>query len=92
MSWLIRRALGAVLAMLAGALLGLAIGTLFDAAALWMSIGAAAGVFTVAATDAVRGGRLIRWLHGTQQSQPPRDSGFWGELAYRVERSLRVRA
>jgi two-component system phosphate regulon sensor histidine kinase PhoR len=91
-TWLIRRALGAVLAMLAGALVGLAVGSLLDAAAVWMAIGATAGVFAVAARDAARGGRLIRWLHGTQQSQAPRDSGFWGELAYRVERSLRVRA
>jgi two-component system phosphate regulon sensor histidine kinase PhoR len=91
MSWLIRRALGAVLAMLAGALVGLAIGTLLDAAGLWTALGAAAGVFSVAARDAVRGRRLIRWLHGTQQNQAPRDNGFWGELAYRVERSLRVR-
>ncbi len=92
MSWLIRRAVGAVMAMLAGALVGLAIGTLFDAPALWMALGAAAGVFAVAANDAIRGRRLIHWLRGTQQGQPPRDSGFWGELAYRVERSLRVRA
>jgi two-component system phosphate regulon sensor histidine kinase PhoR len=30
------------------------------------------------------------WLRGQQQGPAPRDAGFWGEVGYRVERSLRL--
>ncbi|HET7864083.1 MAG TPA: phosphate regulon sensor histidine kinase PhoR, partial [Burkholderiaceae bacterium] len=33
----------------------------------------------------------IRWLSGTQENLAPRDTGFWGEIGYRVERSIRSR-
>jgi two-component system, OmpR family, phosphate regulon sensor histidine kinase PhoR len=92
MNWLVRRALGATLVTLTGALLGLAIGAALGAEEIGMALGAASGVFIVALRDTVRGGRLMRWLRGTQQGQAPRDGGFWGELGYRVERSLRVRS
>jgi len=42
--------------------------------------------------DAVRGWRLLNWLRGTQETPAPRDAGFWGEMGYRVERSLRALA
>jgi two-component system, OmpR family, phosphate regulon sensor histidine kinase PhoR len=41
--------------------------------------------------DTARGYRLINWLRGSQEQQAPRDAGFWGELGYRVERSIRLR-
>jgi two-component system, OmpR family, phosphate regulon sensor histidine kinase PhoR len=92
MNWLLRRTVGAMLAMIGGAVLGLLIGSLVGAAVLCMLLGAAMGVSFAVASDAFRGRRLMRWLRGTQQGQAPRDSGFWGELAYRVERALRIRS
>jgi two-component system, OmpR family, phosphate regulon sensor histidine kinase PhoR len=32
----------------------------------------------------------MRWLRGAHELAAPRDSGFWGELGYRIERSLRI--
>ena len=91
MNWLVRRTLGALLAMGTGAVLGLLIGSLFGAGVVCMALGAAAGVGVAAARDSMRGRRLMRWLRGPQQGDAPRDTGFWGELAYRFERSLRLR-
>jgi two-component system phosphate regulon sensor histidine kinase PhoR len=41
--------------------------------------------------DSLRGHRLMRWLRGGQEDRAPRDTGFWGEIGYRVERSVRLR-
>ena len=92
MNWLLGRTVGSLLAMLGGAVLGLAVGNVVNAEVLCTLVGAAIGVSFAAVRDAMRGRRLMRWLRGTQQGQAPRDSGFWGELAYRVERSLRIRS
>jgi two-component system phosphate regulon sensor histidine kinase PhoR len=92
MNWLLGRTVGSLLAMLGGAALGLAVGNVVNAEVLCTLVGAAIGVSLAAVRDAMRGRRLMRWLRGTQQGQAPRDSGFWGELAYRVERSLRIRS
>ncbi len=54
-----------------------------------MLAGGAVGVGTLAVLDTLRGYRLIHWLRGPQEHQAPRDTGFWGELGYRVERSIR---
>jgi two-component system, OmpR family, phosphate regulon sensor histidine kinase PhoR len=48
-------------------------------------------VALVAVLDSVRGHRLMAWLRGTQKGEAPRDTGFWGELAYRFERTVRAR-
>jgi two-component system phosphate regulon sensor histidine kinase PhoR len=48
------------------------------------------GFAAVVAIDAVRGWRLLHWLRGTQDRAAPRDAGFWGEVGYRIERSLRA--
>jgi two-component system phosphate regulon sensor histidine kinase PhoR len=31
----------------------------------------------------------LEWLRGNQQQSAPRDTGYWGELGYRIERALR---
>ena len=54
-------------------------------------IALAAGVAFLVALDAWRGERLMAWLRGPQAGQAPRHAGFWGELAYRIERSLLAR-
>ena len=56
-----------------------------------MVVGAAAGVLMGVALDALRGGRLMKWLRGAQSGSAPRDAGHWGELGYRVERALHQR-
>jgi two-component system phosphate regulon sensor histidine kinase PhoR len=48
------------------------------------------GFAGVVAVDALRGWRLMRWLRGTHETPAPRDTGFWGETGYRIERSLRA--
>jgi two-component system phosphate regulon sensor histidine kinase PhoR len=53
--------------------------------------GAATGVSLVIGADAWRGRRLLKWLRGGQDAAAPRDTGFWGELAYRIEKALRSR-
>lgn len=54
-------------------------------------IGSVLGMSVFAARDALRAGRLLRWLRGNQSDAAPRDTGLWGELGYRIERSLRTR-
>jgi two-component system phosphate regulon sensor histidine kinase PhoR len=55
------------------------------------AVGGAIAVVLAALLDTLRGHRLMRWLRGTQEGDAPRDTGFWGEIGYRVERSVRAR-
>jgi two-component system, OmpR family, phosphate regulon sensor histidine kinase PhoR len=57
----------------------------------WSIAGGLAGFVLVAARDALRAGHLMAWLRGSQSAEAPRDTGFWGELGYRMERALRSR-
>ncbi len=57
----------------------------------WAIAGALLGLALVAARDALRAGHLMAWLRGAQSADAPRDTGFWGELGYRIERALRSR-
>ena len=77
-----------LLAMLAG---GLAAGLLGGEgrALSGALLGGLLGFAAVVVFDAVRGWRLLRWLRGAQDTPAPRDAGFWGEIGYRIERSLR---
>ena len=52
-------------------------------------LGGLLGFAALVTIDSLRGVRLMQWLRGSQETQAPRDTGFWGELGYRVERSLR---
>ena len=90
MNWLLPRALAAVLAALAGGVVG---GMLTD----WTFpvfgalLGVAGVLGMIALRDTLRGYRLIEWLRGSQEGPAPRDAGLWGELGYRVERAIRLR-
>jgi len=53
-------------------------------------VGGLVGLASVVAFDALRGWRLMRWLRGAHDQAAPRDAGFWGEIGYRIERSLRA--
>jgi two-component system phosphate regulon sensor histidine kinase PhoR len=91
LNWLLPRLVTRVLAMLAGGLAGFVLGRPVESPVVSVLIGAAVAVALLAVLDTLRGYRLITWLRGAQESQAPRDTGFWGELGYRVERSIRTR-
>lgn len=91
MSWLVPRVVAGVLAMIAGGLVGVIAGRALGVPVIGELLGGASAVAVFAVFDTVRGYRLIEWLRGSQEGQAPRDTGFWGELGYRVERSIRTR-
>jgi two-component system phosphate regulon sensor histidine kinase PhoR len=91
LNWLLPRLVTRVLAMLAGGLAGFLLGRPAEAPVVSVLIGAAVAVALLAVLDTLRGYRLIHWLRGAQEQQAPRDTGFWGELGYRVEREIRAR-
>ncbi|MFT3816298.1 MAG: phosphate regulon sensor histidine kinase PhoR [Rubrivivax sp.] len=88
---LLARGLLALALVLAGGLLGGWLGLVWHEAAPGVLAGAVLGLAVFGAQDAWRAGRLLQWLRGTQEDAAPRDTGLWGELGYRIERSLRLR-
>ncbi len=89
MERLLPRLLVAALCMAAGALAGfIAHGN--RSTVVGALIGAVVGLASVVVFDGLRGWRLMRWLRGTHEHPAPRDAGFWGEIAYRIERALRT--
>jgi two-component system phosphate regulon sensor histidine kinase PhoR len=91
MNWLLPRLLAGALAMAVGGFIGYLAGAPVNAPVVGAVLGGAVGVSLLALLDTLRGYRLIHWLSGTQEGQAPRDTGFWGEIGYRVERSIRTR-
>jgi two-component system, OmpR family, phosphate regulon sensor histidine kinase PhoR len=85
------RVVALLLGLAVGALLGWMVGAAVGLAGLGVAFGAAAGVALIAALDAVRAERLMKWLRSSQAQPAPRDTGFWGETGYRVEKALRGR-
>ena len=85
------RALLALAIVLACTLLGGWGGAAAGRGAAGVLAGAVAGVALFLLQDSVRAGRLLRWLRGTLTGPAPRDTLLWGELGYRIERSLRLR-
>jgi two-component system phosphate regulon sensor histidine kinase PhoR len=75
----------------AGAAIGWMIGRGLGASGWGVAFGAAAGVALTASIDALRAKRLMAWLRSAQTEPAPRDTGFWGETGYRVEKALRGR-
>ena len=90
MTWLLPRILTGVLVVVLGGFAGHYIGGQVQAPFVSELIGGACAVAVLAILDTLRGYRLIHWLRGSQESQAPRDTGFWGEIGYRVERSVRT--
>ncbi len=89
MAWLLPRFIAGLLCMAAGAIFGLLAGS--QRAALFGALLAGVlGFAAIVAVDSLRGWRLMHWLRGSQQDTAPRDSGFWGEIGYRIERSMRT--
>ncbi len=91
MNWLVPRLLAGALALAAGGFVGYLAGAPLQTPVIGALFGGALGVSLLALLDTLRGYRLIHWLSGSQEGQAPRDTGFWGEIGYRVERSIRSR-
>jgi two-component system phosphate regulon sensor histidine kinase PhoR len=90
MTWLLPRIIAAVIALALGGFVGAMVPgrsvPLFGAL-----LGFAFALGVIAVRDTLHGYRLINWLRGSQEGQAPRDAGLWGELGYRIERSIRLR-
>jgi two-component system phosphate regulon sensor histidine kinase PhoR len=92
MVWLLPRLLTALAVAAVAALIGHLAATVLGLPTTgWAIASALLGLALVAARDALRAGHLMAWLRGAQSADAPRDTGFWGELGYRMERALRSR-
>lgn len=91
MSWLWPRLLVGLLAVAGGGAIGYLIGAPFDLQIYSGLLGGFLALGAVALRDTLRGVRLLDWLRGAQSDGAPSEAGFWGEIGYRVERSLRER-
>ncbi len=91
MGWLISRGLLPLLALLAGMAIGALLGAMLGAPRWGFVVGGVLGALAGNLRDGVHGERLMAWLRGPQSGTAPRDTGFWGEMAYRIERALRQR-
>jgi two-component system phosphate regulon sensor histidine kinase PhoR len=88
MRWLLPRFVAPLVASIVGGVAGFLTGG--ERAALVGALLAGMLAFAaILALDALRAWRLVRWLRGSQEESAPRNTGFWGEIAYRFERSLR---
>jgi two-component system phosphate regulon sensor histidine kinase PhoR len=56
-----------------------------------LALGIVASVGAALAVDSARAARLLAWLRQATERPAPRDSGFWGEVGYRLERALAAR-
>src|SRR4030095_10737541 len=88
-AWLLPRVLAALAAMALGGITGLLLGPA-QAALPGIFIAGAVAVALIAIQERLSGRRLLEWLRGERETPAPRDTGYWGELGYRIERALRA--
>ena len=91
MVWFLPRLLAILLALALGGGLGHLVGAVLGLGEVGAILGAAIAVALAVGVDVLRAVRLMRWMRGDLSKDAPRDAGFWGELGYRLERSLRAR-
>jgi two-component system phosphate regulon sensor histidine kinase PhoR len=87
MDWLFRRLLGALALALACTLVLAGIGALVGSPVLGAALGAMLATGVLVLRDSVKATRLMAWMR-VAQGTAPRDTGLWGELAYRIERAF----
>jgi two-component system phosphate regulon sensor histidine kinase PhoR len=91
MGWWLARTLAALLVVVMVAGISALFGVLVKEAVPAMVVGGLLALGLLVLRDSLRGQGLMNWLRGPLQTPAPRDSGFWGELAYRTEKALRAR-
>jgi two-component system phosphate regulon sensor histidine kinase PhoR len=91
MPWWLARTAAALLVVLGSALIGGLVGAMVQAALTASLVSAVLALVLLVLRDSWRGHRLMDWLRGPQVESAPRHNGFWGEMGYRVERTLRAR-
>ncbi|MCZ8076558.1 MAG: phosphate regulon sensor protein PhoR, partial [Paucibacter sp.] len=79
------------LIVFAGDLAGRGIGTLTGYPQLSEWLGVVSAIVALLLIDTLRIRRLMQWLREKQPGDAPRSSGYWGDLAYLIERALRKR-
>jgi two-component system phosphate regulon sensor histidine kinase PhoR len=86
---LLPRTLLKILFLGASVLVGLLIGR--GLGGVWTGVlgGALLALSALLLQQVWRARELLDWLRGSQQRSAPRDEGFWGEVGYRIERTLR---
>ncbi len=89
MTWLLPRILATVISAAIGGLIG-ALVERINAPLLGAVVAFAFALGVIAVRDTLHGYRLIGWLRGSQEGDAPRHAGLWGELGYRIERSIRL--
>jgi len=89
MGWLIPRLFSALVAVVLGAVAGMLLGSIWNGPAVGAVLGAGAGVLLHGFLDALHAHRFMHWLRGQHEGPAPRHAGFWGEISYRVERTVR---
>ena len=90
MAWLFPRLLVASASVLVTGSAGGLVGRAWHLPVAGVLAGSVVGALLYAMFDATRGQRFLRWLQRRDGSSAPRDSGFWGEVGYRVERTTRA--
>jgi two-component system phosphate regulon sensor histidine kinase PhoR len=85
------RALALVLTLAGAAVAGWIVGLFARWPVTGLVVGVVAGIGAAAVRDSLRAGRLLAWLRHPSEQPAPRDSGFWGEVGYRLERALGAR-
>ena len=90
MDGLFSRLFVTVLVVTLGSVAGAIAGTALRAPLVGAVVGAAVGALLYALRDSLRAHRFMQWVRRQHEGDAPRDAGFWGELGYRVERSVRA--
>lgn len=83
------RALSSGLGLLGALLLGALLGWAFERPLTGALAGLSLSALLLLARHAWHAGLVLSWLRAPQTREAPRTEGFWGELAYRLERALR---
>ena len=91
MAWWFVRSFKLLGVVAVGGLIGYLAGALARFPLIGALLGGSLPIIVMVTRDALRGERLMAWLRGPMSTDAPRFEGFWGELAYRIERALRAR-
>ena len=89
MPWLLPRVLLVIAIVAVAAEAGHVVGVRLGVPHAGLLLGALAGAAGAVSLDALHARRFMGWLRDARRGGAPVHTGFWGELGYRVDRSLR---